>query len=72
MKKKRFTLPKRFKAAVSEVAYARLRSLNDEYGWGNNYLLTILLEHLDEYADPESLARVFQNFKDEFGAPEKS
>jgi hypothetical protein len=69
MPAKRYPLPKRFGAALSEAAYSRLRGLNDDYGLSNNYLLTVLLEGLDEYADPGKLAAVFERFIDEYGAP---
>ena len=69
MAKKRYPLPKRFNAALSEAAYARLRALNDRYGLGNNYLLVVLLEHLDDYADPRKLDTVFEDFIEEHGAP---
>ncbi len=66
---KRFALPKRFNAALSEKAYARLRALNDRWQLGNNYLLVVLLEHLDDYADPAALDRAFADFIAEYGAP---
>ena len=66
---KRLPLPKRFNASLTEAAYARLRALNAEWGLGNNYLLVVLLENLDEVAEPEALARVFERFIDEYGAP---
>ena len=68
---KRFPLPERFNAALSEEAYARLRALNGKWGLGNNYLLVVLLENLDRYADQEELDRVFREFIDEYGAPSK-
>ncbi len=67
---KRLALPKRFNAALTERAYARLRALNAEYGLGNNYLLTVLLEHLDDIADARALDAVFLDFIAEYGAPE--
>lgn len=67
--KKRYPLPKRFNAALSEAAYARLRDLNAQYGLGNNYLLVVLLENLDGYADPAALDRAFADFIAEYGAP---
>ena len=70
MKKKRYPLPKRFAAALSDPAYARLRVLNAEYGLGNNYLLCVLLENLDEIADSRALRRAFESFMAEYGAPE--
>jgi len=70
MARKRYPLPKRFAAALSEPAYARLRALNAEYGLGNNYLLTVLLENLDEIADAGALRRAFDRFVAEYGAPE--
>jgi len=69
-KAKRLALPKRFNAALTEAAYARLRALNDEYGLGNNYLLTVLLERLDDIADRQALDAAFQSFISEYGAPQ--
>ena len=69
MAAKRYPLPKRFNAALSEAAYLRLRALKGRYGLSNNYLLTILLEHLDRFADPEALDEAFQDFIAEYGAP---
>ena len=66
---KRFPLPKRFNAAMSDKAYARLRALNAKYGYGNNYLLTILLENFDDISDAEAVERVFAEFAAEYGAP---
>lgn len=54
-KKKSHPLPQRFSAALSEEAYARLRQLNADYGLSNNYLLTVLLENLDAFADSATL-----------------
>lgn len=68
-KAKRYPLPKRFNAALSEAAYGRLRSLNAKYGLGNNYLLVVLLEKLDDYADPALLEKAFADFIAEYGAP---
>ena len=69
MAAKRFPLPKRFSAALSEKAYDNLRALNARYHYGNNYLLTILLENFDAIADQEAVDRVFAEFKAEYGAP---
>jgi hypothetical protein len=66
---RRYPLPKRFQAALSEKAYARLRALNEEFNLGNNYLLVVLLENLDSYADPHALDRAFRDFIAEHGAP---
>lgn len=66
---KRFPLTQRFSAALSEDAYARLRALNGDYGLGNNYLLTVLLENLDEVADADRLDAAYRRFIDEYGAP---
>ncbi|MGI9401528.1 MAG: hypothetical protein ACR2O0_09760 [Rhizobiaceae bacterium] len=71
MKKKRLPLPKRFNAGMTDEAYARLRQLNDSYKLGNNYLLTVLLERLDDFADPDKLDAVFTEFIDYYGAPDK-
>ncbi|MGB0497627.1 MAG: hypothetical protein ACPGID_04755 [Rubricella sp.] len=66
---RRLALPKRFSAAVTEEAYARLRALNETYGLSNNYLLTVLLERLDEIADEAALDAAFRRFIEEYGAP---
>lgn len=71
MAKKSYPLPKRFNAALSEEAYAQLRALNARYGYGNNYLLTILLENLEEFADEQAMDQVFQRFIAAYGAPGK-
>lgn len=69
MATKRYPLPKRFSAAVSEKAYAKLRDLNAKYHYGNNYLLTVLLENLDSITNSEALEKAFADFKQEYGAP---
>ena len=69
MPTKRYPLPKRFSAALSEKAYANLRKLNQRYHFSNNYLLTILLENIETIADEKSLDRAFSDFSAEFGAP---
>ena len=66
---KRLPLPVRRSMNLTEAAYDRLRGLNESYGLGNNYLLVVLLERLDDYADPERLNRVFEEFISEHGAP---
>ena len=66
---KRYPLPERFNAAMSEAAYARLRELNAEYGLGNNYLLTVLLENLDQIDADGRMDAVFRDFIEEHGAP---
>lgn len=66
---KALPLPKRFACAVTEQAYARLRDLNADYGFGNNYCLTFLLENLDRIADKEKLDAVFAEMTAEYGAP---
>lgn len=67
---KRLSKPKRFQAGLTEEAYARLRALNARYGLGNDYLLVVLLERLDDYADPGKLDSAFREFIAEYGAPE--
>ncbi len=67
---KRLPLPRRFNAALKENAYMRLRALSGRYGLSNNYLLTVLLERLDEYADKKRLAAAFNAFIAEYGAPQ--
>lgn len=67
--KTRLPLPKRFNVALTEAAYDRLRALNERTDLGNNYLLVVLLEQLDRYADPDKLDQVFAEFIDRYGAP---
>lgn len=69
MPAKRYPIPKRFSVALSEKAYANLRSLNQRYHFGNNYLLTILLENIESIADQEALDKAFSDFAAEYGAP---
>lgn len=69
MAQQRYPIPKRFNVALSETAYARLRKLNEQYHFGNNYLLTILLENLDEVVDQNALDKVMNDFAAEYGAP---
>lgn len=66
---KRLPLPVKRSMSLTEPAYDRLRELNETYGLGNNYLLTVLLENLDTYADPQKLEAVFADFIKEYGAP---
>ncbi len=70
MKPKRLPLPKRFRAALTDEAYARLRDLNSQWGLGNNYLLVVLLERLADYADAAKLDDAFRDFIAEYGAPQ--
>ena len=69
MTAKRLPLPVRRTMNLTDDAYQRLRALNDDYGLGNNYLLVVLLEHLDDYADKDRLKQVFEDFTEEYGAP---
>ena len=66
---KRYPLPKRFNLALSEEAYASLRSLNEDYGFSNNYLLTFLLENLDDVVRPGALEKMYSAKVEEFGRP---
>lgn len=66
----RLPLPKRFNAALTESAYERLRALNHRYGLSNNYLLTVLLERLDDYAGPGRLDAAVSDFIEDYGAPD--
>ncbi len=69
MAKKRLALPKRFNVAMTEEAYANLRRLNEKYAFGNNYLLTFLLENLEAVADPDKLDRMYKEMAAQWGAP---
>ncbi|WP_146586735.1 hypothetical protein [Puniceibacterium confluentis] len=66
---RRLDLPVRRSMNLTEAAYARLRDLNATYGLGNNYLLVVLLEQLDQIADPARLDAAFRDFIAEYGAP---
>ena len=72
MPAKRYPLPKRINAALSEKAYQNLRALKQKYQYGNNYLLTILLENLNTITDDATLDRIYNDFKNEYGAPSRS
>jgi len=67
----RLPLPVRRSVALTEAAHDRLRKLNETYGLSNNYLLVVLLEHLDDYADPDRLNAAFDAFIATYGAPRK-
>ena len=69
MATKRYPLPKRFNAALSEKAYEQLRALNERYHYGNNYLLTIILENFETIANAKAVEKAFAAFADEYGAP---
>ena len=68
---RRYPLPRRFHAALSEPAYDRLRALNARYGLGNNYLLTVLLENLDEIDAEGRMDEAFRRFIEDYGAPSR-
>lgn len=67
----RLPLPVRRSMNLTEAAYDRLRTLNARYGLSNNYLLVVLLEQLDDYADPQKLDAAFDAFMDQYGSPNK-
>ena len=69
-KPKRLPLPVRRSMNLTDEAYAKLRRLNDAYGLGNNYLLVVLLENLDQIADPDALDAAYQSFIAEYGSPD--
>ena len=69
MPAKHFPLPKRFTAALSEKAYARLRAINAAHGFSNNYYLTVPLENLDTVIDTKTLDQVYPDFAAEYGSP---
>ena len=68
-KAKHLPLPKRFNAAMTEKAYARLRVLNDDWHYGNNYLLTIILENFDDIVDQGRFQEVMAEFVSVYGQP---
>ena len=69
MAAKRYPLPKRFNAAMSEKAYGQLRALNEKFHYGNNYLLTIILENFEDITDNAAVEKAFSDFAAEYGAP---
>ena len=69
MSTKKYVLSKRFSVALSEQAYTNLRALNKKYGYGNNYLLTVLLENIDTVTNPGEVQKAFKKFEDEYGSP---
>lgn len=69
MAAKRYPLPKRFSAALSEKAYTQLRALNEKYHYGNNYLLTIILENFEDITSIDAVEKAFSDFAAEYGAP---
>lgn len=69
MAAKRYPLPRRFNAALSEKAYEQLRGLNQQFGYGNNYLLTILLENFEAITSAGAVEKAFADFAAEYGAP---
>lgn len=69
MSARRLPLPVRRQINLTEAAYDRLRALNDRYGLGNNYLMVVLLERLDDYADPGRLDAALSDFIAEYGSP---
>ncbi len=54
---------------MSEKAYAQLRALNEKYHYGNNYLLTIILENFEEITSEDAVEKAFADFAAEYGAP---
>jgi len=67
---KRLPLPVRRQMNLTDAAYEQLRELNERWKLSNNYLLVVLLEQLDTYADPEKLDGAFERFIAEYGAPD--
>lgn len=68
-RRKTFPSPKRFNAPLSAAADTRLRALNADWGFSDNSLLTVLLEHRDEIADPAALDTALPGFVETYGAP---
>ena len=66
---KKLPLPKRFSVGLTETAYGRLRDLNSRWHFGNNYLLTIILENFDEIVADAAFERVMERFISEYGQP---
>lgn len=66
---KRLPLPKRFNVGLTEAAYERLRALNAQWHFGNNYLLTVILENFDDIVDEARLESVMERFIVEYGQP---
>ncbi|MGF1449695.1 MAG: hypothetical protein ACFB20_09795 [Opitutales bacterium] len=56
-------MPKRFNAALSESAYAQLRTWAEATGPGNNCVLTVLLENAGEVVDEAALKAAAERLK---------
>jgi hypothetical protein len=69
MKAEQLPLPKRFNVAMTDEAYQRLRDLNEEWYFGNNYQLTILLENFDDVIDEAAWKKVMAAFISKYGQP---
>ena len=69
MPAKRFPLTKRFNAALSEKAYSMLRDFSEKYSYGNNYILTLILENSEKVIDEKALKEVIKIFENEYGSP---
>ena len=66
MAKKHYPLPKRFNVALSEQAYTNLRQLALQCELGNNYTLTMLLEHMDELIQIPALVERARKLREEY------
>ena len=64
-------LDKRFSAALSDDAYARLRELAEATGLSNNYVLTVLLEDIDKIVDREAFMDAARAMIDRHRPPDK-
>lgn len=54
-------LEKRFSVAMTPEAYANLRVLADESCLGNNYVLTVLLENMENVIDRDEFRRAVES-----------
>ena len=63
-------LDKRFSAALSDQAYARLRELAEATALSNNYVLTVLLEGIDEVVDRDAFMAAARAMVDRHCPPE--
>lgn len=55
--KYRKPLPKRFSAAMSDEAYAKLRAFAEASRLSNNYVLTAVFEHADDLIDQSAFKK---------------
>ncbi|WP_283647241.1 hypothetical protein [Marinovum algicola] len=65
---KRFRLPRRFNAAMTEDGYRRLRRFAEAAGLDEGEALSFVFEHFDSITDNEALTHRLQLFNSDLDA----